>query len=93
MPPPAGNALETVRLLTLEQQQQCQQRGLSASFGAASGERGPVAGEEDDGWELQKSLLLSEYGEGERGVVDLMEKLIAVREMEGSMLPTIVVCC
>lgn len=80
MPPPGMGALETVRLLTLKQQQQ---RGSSASPGVAtpgSGGRG-AAGEEDDGWELQKSLLLSEYGEGERGVVDLMEKLIAVREV------------
>lgn len=77
MPPPGCNALETVRLLTLKEQQR---RGLSVSTGAATpGSGGPgSAGRDDDGWEFQKSLLLSEYGEGERGVVDLMEKLITV---------------
>ncbi|CAN0072560.1 unnamed protein product [Ectocarpus sp. 12 AP-2014] len=65
MPPPVGNALETARLLTLEQPQQQQPAWSSV-------------GGDDGGWELQKSLLVSEFGEEERGFVDLMEKLIAI---------------
>lgn len=33
----------------------------------------------DGAWDLQRKLLMTEYGEGERGVVGLLEKLIAVR--------------
>lgn len=68
MPPPAGNALETSRLLALES---------SASFGRTADVRG---GAEDDGaWELQRRLLLAEYGEEERDVSHLLVKLVAVR--------------
>lgn len=76
MPPPAGNALETASLLTLQR---------SPPSGDAGGGRGGGAGRgglgvEDGAWELQRKLLMTEYGEGERGVVGLLEKLIAVRQ-------------
>lgn len=77
MPPPAGNALETASLLTLQ--------GSPAPDGGGGGGRGGDAGHgglgmEDGAWELQRKLLMTEYGEGERGVVGLLEKLIAVRQ-------------
>lgn len=70
MPPPAGNALETASLLTLQ--------GSPPPLGAGAGRGG--LGVEDGAWELQRKLLMAEYGEGERGVIGLLEKLIVVRQ-------------
>ena len=74
MPPPAGNALETASLLTL---QGSPPPDAGGGRGGGAGRGG--LGVEDGAWELQRQLLMTEYGEGERGVVGLLEKLIAVR--------------
>ncbi len=91
MPPPAGNALETAGLLALERQGSsptargadggatAADAGASAAAGHGPGGLEGGGDDGDDEWELQKSLLLSEYREGERGMVVLMENLIAVR--------------
>ena len=95
MPPPAGNAFETAGLLALGRTgssfaapgagagtDATAAAAAAAAAAAGRGRGGLARGNDehgDDAWELQKSLLLSEYREGERGVVDLMENLIAVR--------------
>ena len=68
MPPPVENALETARLLTLVE-------SWSPSLGPAD--------TESEEWELQQSLLETEYGGSDRSVKSLMEELISVRHRGG----------
>ncbi|CAM9416364.1 unnamed protein product [Scytosiphon promiscuus] len=88
MPPPQGNAVETARLLMLEQEQE--EPPLEFGGGAGRGRSGGagVGGGDDGAWELQEGLLMSEFGEGERGVVDLMEKLIAIEAQVAKAVET-----
>lgn len=44
---------------------------VEGSFGEGAGD--------DGAWELQRGLLMAEYGEGERGMDILLNNLIAVR--------------
>ncbi|CAM9609889.1 unnamed protein product [Laminaria digitata] len=78
MPPPAGNALETASLLTLQ--------GSPPPLGAGVGRGG--LGLEDGAWELQRKLLMAEYGEGERGVIGLLEKLIVIEAQVAKAVET-----
>ncbi|CAN0134274.1 unnamed protein product [Ascophyllum nodosum] len=73
MPPPVENALETARLLTLVE-------SWSPSLGPAD--------TESEEWELQQSLLETEYGGSDRSVKSLMEELISIEAQVAKAVET-----